>query len=280
MDMGRDNQSGTALDDRIFPVTRAIAAVVVPFLAGAFVILYFMANRTGTIFAWEIKPNMTAAFMGGGYLAGVYIFGSTLLGSQWHRTAAAFPAISLFTVAMMAATLLHFDRFDMSRAAAVVWVVLYAITPFLVPWMWWNNQRTDPGLRGASDPPVPSVARAVMLTTAIVLAPIVVVSFVYPPFLARIWTWNLTPLTARVIAGWLGLMAVASFLLSRDERWSAWKTGVEAITIWFTLLFIAALVNRGDFPTGAALALTLGGLGITLAALVSLYLSMLRHRSH
>jgi hypothetical protein len=275
-----DVSSGAFGDDRILPVTRAIAAVVIPFLAGAFVILYFMADRTGTLFAWEIKPNMTAAFMGGGYLAGVYIFGSTLFGNQWHRTSAAFPAISLFTVAMMAATLLHFERFDMGRAAAVVWVVLYAITPILVPWMWWNNQSTDPGVRKASDPPVPQVARTVMLTIAVVLVPIVTISFAYPPFLMRIWSWTLTPLTARVVAGWLGLMAVASFLLSRDERWSAWRTGVEAIAIWFSLLFIAAVVNRGEFPTGAALALTLAGLGITLAALASLYFAMLRHRPH
>ena len=39
--------------------TRLLALVIVPFLLGAFVILYFFPKETARLFAWPIKPTMT-----------------------------------------------------------------------------------------------------------------------------------------------------------------------------------------------------------------------------
>jgi hypothetical protein len=66
--------SKPGLDNRVLPQTRWVAALVIPFLVLAFVILFFVPNQTGQRFAWEIKPPMTAAFMGTGYLGGAYFF--------------------------------------------------------------------------------------------------------------------------------------------------------------------------------------------------------------
>jgi hypothetical protein len=41
-------------DDRILPITRWVAVIVVPFLWWAFFILYFYPDTTGARIAWAI----------------------------------------------------------------------------------------------------------------------------------------------------------------------------------------------------------------------------------
>ena len=57
-----------ARDDRVLPQTRALALFIVPFLLVAFVILYVFPDDTGRLFAWTIKPTMTAMVLASAYL--------------------------------------------------------------------------------------------------------------------------------------------------------------------------------------------------------------------
>ena len=46
--------------DRVLPVTRWVAAIIVPFLVAAFIILYLFPDHTLALFAWGIQPRMSA----------------------------------------------------------------------------------------------------------------------------------------------------------------------------------------------------------------------------
>ena len=116
-------------DDRILPLTRIILILVVPFLLLAFVILYLFPETSGERFAWEIKPNMTAVLIGSGYLSGAYQFVFTIFGKRWHRIAAAFLPVTTFTIAMLLATFLHWDRFDIGHFPFQVWLAIYLSPP-------------------------------------------------------------------------------------------------------------------------------------------------------
>jgi hypothetical protein len=63
--------SGLAHDDRILPETRWLAAVIIPFLVAAFIILYFWPYDTDKLFAWTIKPAMTPMMLAAAYLGGI-----------------------------------------------------------------------------------------------------------------------------------------------------------------------------------------------------------------
>ena len=63
-----------ARDDRVLPQTRALALFIVPFLLVAFVILYVFPDDTGSLFAWTIKPTMTAMVLASAYLGGAWFF--------------------------------------------------------------------------------------------------------------------------------------------------------------------------------------------------------------
>jgi hypothetical protein len=240
----------TLQNDRIFRSTRIIAAVVVPFLVLAFVILYLFPGRSGQHFAWEIQPNMTALFMGAGYLGGAWLFVNAIFGRQWHRVAAGFLPVTSFTVAMLLATLLHWSRFDLHHFPFVLWLALYIVTPFLVPWMWFRNRVTDPHTLDADDLTVPLVARWGLRLLGILLLLFAVMGFVVPDWFIQFWPWKLSPLTARVLGGWFSLLGVGGVVISLDSRWSAWRVGLQSIGLWHFLVVVGAILNRSEFVGG------------------------------
>jgi hypothetical protein len=74
-----------APSDRTYPLARAIAAILVPLLLLAFVILYFSPESSGERFAWAIRPNMSNLYIGAGYLGGGFLLLWVALGRPWHR---------------------------------------------------------------------------------------------------------------------------------------------------------------------------------------------------
>ena len=71
-------------DDRILGSTRVVAALIIPFLVAAFVILYLLPDSTDRLFAWTIVPRMSALLMGAGYASGIYFFTRVVRAPRWH----------------------------------------------------------------------------------------------------------------------------------------------------------------------------------------------------
>ncbi len=241
-----------AQDDRIFLSTRLVAALVVPVLALAWVILYLFPETSGARFAWEIQPAMTAAYIGAGYLGGALLFVHVIFERRWHRVAAAFPVVTAFTIAMLVATILHWERFDLAHFPFQLWLVLYIVTPFLIPALWLRNRVTDPGAPEATDRVVPWPARWIMGLAGAAFWGFTLVGFIRPDLLVALWVWKLTPLTARVLAGWFALLGTGGLVIARDRRWTAWRAGVQSIALWHVLVVVAAVLHPGDFPGGLA----------------------------
>jgi hypothetical protein len=250
MNMNQDPAiSKASQDDQVLPLTRWVAALVIPFLLLAFAILLFLPGETGTRFAWPIRPPITAAFIGAGYLGGAYFFARVIAARRWHRVAAGFLPVTAFTWFMLAATILHWDRFSHGRLGFQLWLILYIVTPLLVPWLWWRNRTADPGTPEGDDLAVPNAIRWLTgLIGALFLAG-TALFFLWPDLAIRIWPWPLTPLTARTMAGWIALMGVGAVAVSQDRRWSAWRIEIESIVLWQGLVLIGAAWHLDDFST-------------------------------
>ena len=258
-------KSSPVQDDRILPLTRIVLIVVIPFLLLAFLILYAFPERSGERFAWEINPFMTARFIGSGYLAGAYMFLFAIFGRRWHHVKAAFPAVTFFTIAMLLATLLHWGRFDIKHFPFQLWLVLYIVTPFLVPYLWNKNRGSDAGVPGANDVPVPFLAKTAFAVSGITGLVMALVMFISPETMVALWPWALTPLTARVLGGWFGLLGVGGVYASQDPRWSAWRVPLQAITLWGILIMIGAFLNPQDFPDGLWNLFTIGTTSVIIS---------------
>ncbi|WP_255198777.1 hypothetical protein [Halorarius litoreus] len=267
----------TVRDDRVLPLTRWVARVIIPFLAAAFLVLYGLPSQTTRFFAWTIRPEMTPIIMGAGYGAGVYFFYRVSTASRWHTVAPVFLGIATFTVAMALATVLHWENFNHSHFTFVLWVVLYAVTPVLVPAVWARNRRTDP-----HEPPpgalrVPRIVRVLGGSLGIVVAVSAVVLFVAPDIMVGSWPWTVSPLTARVLAGWFALFGVVNVAVVLDERWSAARIPVQSQVLGFTLVLVGVARVWDNFDTSNVLTWgVVGGMVLYLGAVLLLYLVMER----
>jgi hypothetical protein len=237
-------------DDRILLITRIVAAVVIPVLIAAFIVLYFFTQRSGELFAWQIKPNLTAIYMGAGYIGGAYIFLQTLIGRRWHRVSSGYPAVTSFTIIMLIATFLHWSRFDLRHFPFQTWLVLYIITPFLVPWLWWHNKPYDSGAPEENDLVVSNGIQKMFVIFGAGLILVAMIGLLMPSLYIRVWPWTLTPLTAQVMAGWITLLGVGNLVAASDNRWSSWRVGAISIGVWHALFLIGSLFYRQEFTNG------------------------------
>lgn len=239
--------SNSTRDDRVLLATRIVAAGVIAILILAVIALYLHPDETDQYFAWTIKQRMTAMAIGAGYLMGAYFFARVLTSSRWHRVAAGFLPLTAFTIGMALATILHWDKFHQGQWNALLWAIVYALTPFLVPFIWWRNQRTDPQTPEANDLTVPQTVRTAALVVGIAIALAGVLVFVQPELAKNVWPWTLTDLTARVLAGWLMLPAIGGLYLMREPRWSAWRVLLETASVGALFFLIAMIVAWSDW---------------------------------
>src|SRR5438270_13060865 len=97
--------------DKVFLSTRVLAAVIVPFLVLAFMVLVPWPTDTTRLFAWGIRPSMSAMVLGSVYLGGAYFFLRVVRASQWHTVAGGFLPVGMFATLMGVTTILHWHQF-------------------------------------------------------------------------------------------------------------------------------------------------------------------------
>jgi len=260
-------------DDEVLPVTRALAAFIVPFLVVAFVVLYGFPADTTRLFAWTITPPMTPMTLGAVYIGGAYFFLRAYQATEWHTVKSGFVAVGTFASLMGVATILHWDRFNHDHVAFWIWFGLYTTTPFLVWGVWIANRR-----RGTSATVehflLPPAARVVMGSTGALAVAAGVFLFALPSQAIDVWPWMLTPLTSRVL-GAVFMLGVAGLGVTTDARWSASRIMLQVQVFMLALILLAVVRAHGQFDGSRPLTwLLLGGFVVALASAAILSVTM------
>jgi hypothetical protein len=191
-------------------------------------------------------------FMGASYANGVVFFAAVVLGRSWHRIWAPHAGVAAFATLLLAATVLHWDRFNHAHPVFWVWITLYATAPVLVPIALARNAREDPGVPEPGDPLVPIALRRAWLVPGLAFLAVALAAFVAPAWLIPFWPWKATPLTMRVIVSFYSMLGVAVLTVQNEPRWSAWRIGALGVVTWHALILIAALALREDLVPGTA----------------------------
>ena len=231
--------------DRVLPATRVLAFVIVPFLLLAFAVLVPVPADARTLFAWPIKPTMSAMVLGSVYLGGAYFFLRVGFATRWHTVAGGFIPVGTFATLMCVTTILHWDRFGHDRPAFWLWVGLYVTTPVLVFAVFVINRREyRTSMAGELQLP----ARAAAGIAAAGALSLVMTGFLYlfPKRAIAIWPWPLTPLTARMLAA-VFVLGAAGLGTLVERRWSAARTLLQVAAIMLALLIISGLRARAEF---------------------------------
>lgn len=260
-----------APDDRILPETRWLAALVIPFLVAAFYILYLRPTESGELFAWPIKPTMTAMMLASAYIGGVYYFTCVLLARRWHHIKVGLLPVTAFASVLSIATLLHWDRFTHSHISFYTWTALYMTTPFLVLAVWLRNRGADPGAPDPDDRVIPLLWRWAMGSVGVVTIAISLLLFVQPALMIGVWPWTLSPLTARVVSAMFALPGLVGLGVGLDARWSSARMILQSQAFSIVFILIAAVRAWGEFNHASpATYLFVGGLGGLLVGILGL----------
>jgi hypothetical protein len=264
-------------DDRTLPFTRVVAVVVIAILVLAWIVLFVFPSDTAHRFAWTIDSRMTVMLMGAGYGSAIYFFIHVLTERRWHRVTLGFIPTTVFTWMMLGATLLHWDRFRHGSTPFLLWFWVYLITPILVPAVWLLNRSHDPRTLEERDAMFPEWIRIAMAVAGIAMATIAAWLYLAPASVASVWPWPLTPLTARAVAAFVALPAVAWLTIAIDGRWSASRMMLRTVALGLVLLLIAVIRAWGEFdPTNPLRVVYVAGLAATLIAIATLVLFMRR----
>jgi hypothetical protein len=264
-------------DDRVLPLARVTMAVVAPILIAAGVMLYAFPGETEALWAWPMGPEMTALAVGGGYLAGAVLFVRALRATEWHRVAMVFPVATVLTVLLLVATLLHWDSFSHGHPSFWAWLVVYLITPVLLPVVWLANRGRDPGVPAPTTPLVPRWVCTLVGLAGVAQLVVALAFFVVTDLAEQVWPWAVSPLTARTLAAFLAFIGAMWLAFLLERRWSALRLHVESATIGLGLVALGALRATEDLDRGAgATAVFAALLGGTLVGLVVLQVGMRR----
>lgn len=237
--------------------------------------LYFMPARAATGYAWAIRPPISAAFLGAGYLAGVVATAlAALAARRWRSIQPLAVALVTLSVGLLAATLLHTDRFRWGYPPTWAWTSVYALAPVGVVILA-RRQRANTIRPAIADPRL-RLLRGLSLAFGAVMLAGAIALFAFPADVGRHWPWPLTTLLAQAIAAWIAMIAAALLWCAYDLR-RTHEALIPYATLgaWcLALLALPALhaseLTRTGAPLliylGALIALTvLAGLGVTRA---------------
>ncbi|MDQ4097024.1 MAG: hypothetical protein M3144_04045 [Actinomycetota bacterium] len=225
---------------------------------------------TAENFAWPIEPVVMAALLGAFYFAVAPMFVVAMAVRRWEMVRVMVLPAAAFTTAELLATIIHWDRFSVGTGPFYLWLASYLLPPpiYVAAYLW--HQRRA----GLSTPekPLSSRLRRALVIVGGLLTVEAIVALIHPRYFADAFPWALTPLTTRVLSGFLlaiGLMLLSVACENDLDR-------VRVLSPTFILLLPAVTfqvtrywdeVDTGSFRFWTILAYLLGlcALGVYLA---------------
>ena len=233
-------------NDRLIPLLWASFAPLAILTAIFGPLLIIFSESTAGFWAWEIKPAMSAVWVGAAYTFGAIAIITMLAVGRWRAAMLPIIATWIFSLVMLFATLVHLDRFFLGTVSFYVWLAIYVALPLLLPVIWWLNKDRDPGPR-PNETLVPrrlsmaAVALGVLLALASLL-------LIFAPFVtASFWPWQLTPLMSRIIGGWVLFAGVGLIFLLFERRYIIYRYFLPCAGIWMAILFFASFLHLDNF---------------------------------
>lgn len=234
----------------VTPSARLFMGAAFVFVLAAGLSLFVLSEQTSAFFAWTIKPPLTAAFLGCGYLAVATALGLGLRESDWAPVRVGVWVVATGLVSILIATLLHLDKFHLSspvwtaRMWAWSWLFLYvALVPGLLVtlWMQWRQPAATPTPRTA----LPASLRVAQCLVGGLMAVMGAALFLAPGSAEQLWPWPLTPLTARMVGSFYLAFGVSLFAAARENDYVRIRVASFAYVVFAVLQLVTALRYPG-----------------------------------
>jgi hypothetical protein len=222
---------------------RVWLAVEVLFGVGAVLAIGRDPANSATNFAWPINPVVMAAVLGAFYITAAPLFLLPLFAKRWENIRTMILPAALFSTVQFAATFLHWDKFSIGTTPFYVWLASYLLPPpiFVAAYLW--HERKAGSQAVPSTDPIPSWLHRLLVICGGLLTLIAILTFFVPSFLISIFPWQLTPLTARSLSGWLIAVGTILLWMSREND----RTRARLATPMLILILPALLMQMSRF---------------------------------
>lgn len=198
---------------------------------------YLLSADTDRFFPWTIEPPLTAAQLGALYLAAATTAAVCLRRTAWADGRTLVPAILIAGITLLVPTLIHLDRFHMDSPTGWIWLAAYvAVTPLLAAVT--VHQLREPGADPPRRAPMPVAVRGLLAGQGAVLVA-VGATLLIAPSTRSIWPWELTPLTAQAIGGWLLPHGVFILQAAAEADWRRTRPAMANLALLGALTALA-----------------------------------------
>jgi len=244
-----------------------VLAAVLVLLIG--IPLFLFPGSTEDSFSWTVRPDLTAAFFGAGYWAAAVLEMTGARRDRWGDARIAVPAVAVFTVATLATTVVHLDRFHfdhpdlVTRVGTWGWLVVYAVVPLLILGALAAQLRSTGWAERAGASMAVSTRRG-LAAAAAVIGGLGLGLLAAPGLFDAAWPWPLSALTGRAVGAWLAGMGALLGHMAWDGDWARSLPASAAAGAFGLLQGIALVRHLGtpewSHPASWAYAIALVGL--------------------
>ena len=203
----------------------AILGVIVPFG----VLLYFFPGGTEIYWTWSIPEPRSAMLIGAAYLGAISYYVAALYLNDWQQVDNGLGGLILFSLVLLAATMVHWDTFKPYHPITLVWLGFYYGGPFLAP-VFYRLQIDRMGPAVDEGVNLAPGVRAWLIGRGVFFAGLGLIGFAFADAIAASWPWPIQPLELRVFIGQIAVVSWGGLVVLRNRM--AWR--------WHRLGFLLA----------------------------------------
>ena len=261
--------------------------VIQCFLAAFFVLWFLIMPRTGIYFAWPVKPELTATFLGAGFILRSYFGYHLWRDKYWYSLRWSMNGDFAFLGTLFVTTWWHASEMNwhvqgvsdglriFSLIIAHVWVLAYTFEPLTVFLLHPRDAEANaPVPLNLSEGEIQPVMKNALAATFFLGGAFWAILFIAPEFANTRWPWELNAFDSRIMSAWFAGISVWSVTMYFMKDWAEIKVGVRALMLFLlaetVVWFVASsrfLLNNTEIASQQGLTY-----GIALTAVTAWYL--------
>jgi len=224
--------------------------IVQVILATTFVIWLLFFPSTATNFAWPIVPEMSAMFIGAGFIARAYLGVFLWRQTYWYGLRWQVWGNYAFLAVLLVATFWHIGEMNWSTNIIVahIWVLAYIIEPLTLPLLEPRDEKAKLPLPDElKQGPLFVGLKRVLLVGFVAGVTLGLLLFINPEFMYTRWPWPLDPFDARIMAAFPILVGLWALFGHLATDWAEVKPGVLGSLLFTGALFVVWLYNLPNY---------------------------------
>jgi len=211
-------------------------------LAAVFVLWFLVMPQNGKYFAWPVVPELTAMFLGAGFILRSYFGYHLWRDKHWYTLRWSLYGDYAFLAVLFITTWWHISEMNwhldgvsdglrlFSLLIAHIWIFAYTFEPLTIFLLHPRDAEANAPVpaelsEGELQPALKSVLLAIFYASALFWA----VLFFSPEFANTRWPWELNAFDSRIMSAWFAGCSIWSITMYFMKDWAEVKVGVRAI---------------------------------------------------